>query len=98
MINDTHDEYVDGDFDEDEETLDDLKYHYLEMLEIEGSLNEIVFDMPEWDEEPDVYTMEYHGVEKLIAMVPEDVLFRQFGEYRVLSSMEASDRMMEKSA
>lgn len=82
-----------SDFDEGEETLDDLKYRYLEFLQNEGSLNEVAFDRPEWDEESDIYTIEHHGVDKLKAMVPDDVLIRHFGEYRVMPLLEARDEM-----
>lgn len=60
----------------------ELACRYLEVLEDEGVLNEVVFGRPEWDEDPNGrYTIEYHGVDKLTTMVPDDVLARQFGEW-----------------
>lgn len=61
----------------------ELTRRYLEVLEDEGVLNEVIFGRPEWDEDPNGrYTMEYHGVDKLTAMVSDDVLARQFGEWK----------------
>lgn len=59
-----------------------LAYRYLSILEDEGNLNAVAFDKPELDGDPEArYTKEYHGVKKLMEMVPDDVLIRQFGEY-----------------
>ena len=69
------------DLDIDNESKEDLAYRYLDMLETEGVLNDVIFNRPDWDDDPEGrYTMEYHGVERLIKMVPDDVLLRNFGE------------------
>lgn len=88
MISDLED-LVDNDL--DDETLDDLKYRYLEILKDEGCLNEVCFDRPDWDEDSDKYTKEYHGVEKLMEMIPAEVLIRQFGALKVLPLLDARD-------
>ena len=84
-------DFEEDSFDFENETLVDLKYRYLEILEAEGCLNEVCFDKPEWDDESEVYTKEFHGVEKLMEMIPDDVLVRQFGEFKVLPLLEERD-------
>lgn len=55
----------------------ELKVRYLEMLQGEGCLNEVLFDKPEWDED-DGHMIADHGEERLVAMVPSDVISRQW--------------------
>lgn len=69
------------DLDIDNESKEDLAYRYLDMLETDGVLNDVIFNRPDWDDDPEGrYTKEYHGIEKLIKMVPDDVLLQNFGE------------------
>lgn len=58
----------------------DLKARYLDVLQDEGCLNEILFDKPEWDN-CDGYTIADHGEERLIAIVPDDVIFSHWGYF-----------------
>ena len=55
-----------------------LKFRYLEMLQNEGCLNEVVFGCPEWDDSEDEYTIECHGADRLVDMIPDDVIVRQW--------------------
>lgn len=50
----------------------DLKVRYLERLEAEGCLNEVLFDRPYWDDDGK-HDIEDWGIEKLLKMVPVEV-------------------------
>ena len=54
-----------------------LKLRYLMMLEDEGCLNEVIFGHPEWDDSEE-YTLEHYDVERLLDIVPDDVIVRQW--------------------
>ncbi len=56
----------------------ELKIRYLDMLQCEGCMNEVLFDKPEWDNMDGHDIMDY-DIEKLIALIPDDVIFRQWG-------------------
>lgn len=56
----------------------ELKARYLDMLQDEGCLNEILFDRPDLDES-DGHDIDDYGAERLIAMVPDDVIFDHCG-------------------
>jgi len=61
------------------ESIDELKLRYIDMLDAEGCLNEVLFDKPEWDDEPYCYSPDYYGVEKLKALVPDEVIVDHYG-------------------
>lgn len=60
----------------------DLKIRYLNMLQDEGCLNEIVFNNPEWDDVKGHDIADY-GIKYLIDRIPDDVILRQW-EYECL--------------
>lgn len=55
----------------------ELKIRYLEMLESEGCLNEVVFGLSEWDDD-DEHTLQRYRVDQLIDMIPDDVIVSQW--------------------
>lgn len=56
----------------------ELKFRYIDMLESEGCLNEILFDRPDLDY-AEGHNIANYGMEKLVAMIPDDVIFRMWG-------------------
>jgi len=68
------------------ESIDELKLRYIDMLDGEGCLNEVLFDKPEWDDEPYCYSLDYHGVEKLRDMISDEVIVDHYGRDYFLGS------------
>lgn len=58
-----------------ESVIIELKTRYLDMLQDEGCLNEIVFNNPEWDDVKGHDIADY-GIEHLIDRIPDDVILR----------------------
>lgn len=55
----------------------DLKVRFLERLEAEGCLNEVLFDRPHWDDDGK-HDIKDHGLENLVKMIPHDVVVWAF--------------------
>ena len=68
-------------FDLNDQEMRKLKLRYLDQLQSEGCLNEVVFDHPEWDDSEEEYTLEHYDAERLIDMLPDDVIIRQWEGY-----------------
>ena len=58
----------------------ELKIRYLDILQTEGCLNEVLFDKSEWDDDED-RDIDYYGEDRFLEIVPDDVVFHQFGDY-----------------
>ena len=65
-------------FDLDDQEMRKLKLRYLVMLEDEGCLNEVVFGHPEWDDGEEENMLEHYDLERLLDVLPNDVIIRQW--------------------